>query len=253
MKRIFLFILIGLSFYSLLRADDDKGVVSRHQCTDLKGKKLWEAAVTIVPVKGKNNTYLMIEEGRGDYYGFKGITSCRSEMYFLSDRDRLEPLEMKRTVSSEDGKVILEATQRFDREKREVECTVKSEAKGIRRREILRYKDEIINKLLIGSYIRKMLNAGEKERTVSLAGDEPSLYRVTLKVVGREKIAVNGREREAFKICVDPNIGLLSPIKVFLPKNYDWHSCEPPYEWLKFKGLESSINSPIVEITTLDN
>ena len=74
---------------------------------------------------------------------------------------------------------------------------------------------------------------------------------MTLRVVKKEEVTVNGKTREAYKIAIDPEIGILNPVKVFITKNYEWYSCEPPYEWLKFKGLESSMNSPVVEMTPL--
>jgi hypothetical protein len=107
--------------------------------------------------------------------------------------------------------------------------------------------------MLTGVTVRSMLEAGEKQRTVNIVNEEPAIYSITIRVAGRERIKVNGEERDAFKVCIDPNIGLLSPAKAFIPKNYSWYSCEPPYKWLKFKGLETSIKSPVVEMTALDN
>ena len=83
--------------------------------------------------------------------------------------------------------------------------------------------------------------------------DNAELYRVTLRVVNKEEVSVNGKKREAYKILIDPEIGFFSPVKAFITKNYEWYSCEPPYEWLKFKGLESSMSSPVVEMVPVGN
>jgi len=255
MKRALVFVAVLLTIAASPRCGGTSaGAEARHsRCNDLNGNKLWESTVTIVPVAGKPpGHFILKEEGKGSYSDFKGFTSNKSEFEFINDDRRLEPVYLKRQVFSGDGKVIFEETQRFD-DKGRVECEVKDLFKKENRKKVFNYKGDIVNQFMMGSYIRRFLRAGEKEKTTYLVNDEPALYRVTLKVVGKEEITVNGKKREAYKICIDPQIGLLSPVKAFLPKNYDWHSTQPPYEWLMFRGLESSINSPKVEIISLDD
>lgn len=258
MKRALVFIAILLTIAvssrsggTLSRAEG-KSPVTRSRCSDLEGNKLWESTATTVPIAGKPGHFLLTEEGKGNYSGFKGITSNKSEFEFISDENRLEPVYLKRQVFSDDGKIIFEETERFDNDKGRVDCEVKHLLKKENKKKAFDYKGDIVNQFMMGSYIRRFLRAGEKERTTYLVNDEPALYRVKLKVVGKEVITVNGKKRDAYKICIDPQIGLLSPVKAFLPKNYDWHSTQPPYEWLMFRGLESSIDSPKVEIVSED-
>jgi len=258
MKRALVFIAILLAMAASSRSGgtssraEDKNPVTRSQCNDLKGNKLWESSTTTVPIAGKPGHFLLTEEGKGSYSGFKGFTSNKSEFEFISDGKRLEPVYLKRQVFSDGGKVIFEETETFDNDKGRVECEVKHLLKKENRKKAFNYKGDIVNQFMMGSYIRRFLQAGEKEKTTYLVNDEPALYRVTLKVVGKEEITVKGKKRDAYKIFVDPQIGLLSPVKTLLPKNYNWHSTRPPYEWLMFRGLESSINSPKVEIISLD-
>jgi hypothetical protein len=47
-------------------------------------------------------------------------------------------------------------------------------------------------------------------------------------------------------------LGIFSFIKIFLPRSYVWHSAEPIHEWLKYDGLESGVDSPRVEIISLE-
>ncbi|MFA6356560.1 MAG: hypothetical protein WCY23_05570 [Candidatus Omnitrophota bacterium] len=254
MKKALVIASVILSFASALEAGEaPQSITTRHKCSDTKGRILWEAAVTITPVAGENGAYMLLEEGKGQYFGFEGETSCRSEMKFTSDKDGIRPAWMKRTVLSGAGNALLEESQDFGRGGDTVRCVIRDPVKNSEKNLSFNYKGGAINKLLTGLYIRAMLEAGERQRTVNIVNDEPAMYRLTMKVVGREMIKVNGSEHEAFKVCIDPNIGLLSPAKVFIPKNYSWFSCEPPHRWLKFKGLETSISSPVVEITTMDD
>lgn len=242
-----------LFFAAALDAGEAGVAITRQRCSDSNGKTLWESTVTTAPVEGEPGAYIITEEGRGRYYGFEGETSCRSEAKYTSGSEGIKPVWLKRAVFSGSGKTLLEETQDYTASKNEVRCSIKDLAKGSEKSKSFKYKGSMINKMLTGATVRSMLEAGERQRTVSIVNDEPAVYSITIRVEGKERITVNGREQDAFKVCIDPNIGLLSPAKAFIPKNYSWYSCEPPYRWLKFKGLETSIRSPVVEMTALDN
>jgi len=234
-------------------ANGAEAFVTRHKCADLKGRTLWEASVTITASNTAPGVYRLVEEGRGNYSGFKGEVIRRSELEYIDGKDGVIPRKMNGRVVSAAGESLLETSQEYDAANGTVKCRAKH-FPGARSRDAQYcYKGEVINRLLTGLCINKMLAAGQERRTVYLVSEEPALYRVTMRKEGKEKINVNGREREAIKVCIDPNIGLLSPAKVFITKNYSWFSARPPYEWLRFRGLEDSISSPVVEITTLDN
>jgi len=252
-KRLRIPVLLLLLLALCGRVYGDGTFITRHKCTDLKGNFLWEAAVTITPSGSDPDTYILVEEGKGRFSGYKGESSRKSEMRFISKSGSIRPLEMKSSVFSPEGRLIAEAKQEFDPSGGSVACCARDLVKDTCRTRSFKLKGDTINRLLTGLYARQMIEEGGKEKTVNMLSEEPALYRVTLRVTGKETIEVNGRRREAFKVCIDPNIGLLTPVKFFLPKNYTWFSCEPPYEWLKFVGLEESIDSPMVEITTLDN
>jgi len=115
-----------------------------------------------------------------------------------------------------------------------------------------KFKDDIVTRLILGLYIQKFLENGETEKTVELVSSEPQLYKVNIRITGEEKIDINGREKIAYKLCLDPDIGLLNIFKFFISKTYVWHSSVPDFEWLKYVGLENTISSPKVEIRTKD-
>ncbi|MFA5339903.1 MAG: hypothetical protein WC317_07145 [Candidatus Omnitrophota bacterium] len=250
MKKI-LAVIFMLAATSALYAEGGKTDTFRYKCVDVKGEKLWESNITVTPVKGEKDNYLMAEEIKGRYHGSDGITSRTREMRYIKNKERLTPLSMDEKVFSESGKPIRESAHRFYPDKRTVECEVKDLLTGKVKKKTLKYDGDIINGMVMDDYIEMFLEAGQKKKTAYLLGDDTELYRVTLRVVAREEVTVNGKTREAYKITVDPEIGLFNPVKMFITRNYEWYSCEPPYEWLKFQGLESSLDSPIVEMTPI--
>lgn len=247
MKKMIVAVLM-LAVAAVLHAGEGDVKTFRYKCVDMKGITLWESNITIAPAAGQGeDVYLMTEEIKGRYYGSDGITSRRREMRYIENKEQLTPLSMDEKVFSESGNLIRESTQRFYPDKKRVECTVKDLAGGKEKKESLRYDGDIINGMIMDDYIERFLAAGEKKRAVYLL-EGAELYRMTLRIVATEQVTVNGKTREAYKIALDPEIGLFNPVKIFITKNHEWYSTEPPYEWIKFQGLESSLDSPIVEM-----
>lgn len=222
-------------------------------CRTLDGAERWKADTEIGPSPdGEDDIYVITEKGEGLYSGFKGKVSWTARLKFYAKGNAVRPLEMERDVLGADGEALFRETQLFDHEKGKV-VFEKTNACGkkVRHRE-LRFKGDVVNRLILGMYIQKFLESGKSSGSVELLSGEPGLYKVTIRVAGKETIRVNGRDREAYKLCLDPELGLLSVVKVMLPKAFVWHSAKPEFEWLRYKGLEESLDSPRVEINTLD-
>jgi hypothetical protein len=106
--------------------------------------------------------------------------------------------------------------------------------------------------MLQGLCGQKLIESGQTSKEMQLISPEPAIYNILVKIVGKEEIEICGKKRMAYKICFDPMLGILNFVKIFLPKAFAWHSAEPIFEWLKYDGLECSVNSPEVIITSLD-
>lgn len=253
MFRIFISTMFILSFFfTALHAKEDI-FVTKYICKDLEGGKRWEAVTTIRALKEKGEgIYSLAEEGSGIYSGFKAPVRWKAEVEFFSDRTKIAPIEMKRSVFSENGSLIFEESQEFDSKKNEVRWEGNWRDSGKRTRRVFGYKGDTLNRLLLGLYMQKFLANGEREKTFSLLSSEPSMYRVTARVLDTEDITVNGSTYPAYKIYLDPETGILSPLEIILPKAYAWHLARGEFNWLKYKGVEGSVTSPSVEIETLD-
>jgi hypothetical protein len=114
------------------------------------------------------------------------------------------------------------------------------------------FTGDIINRLLQGLCGQKLIEAGLASKEMQVISPEPAIYNIRLEMVGRDDIEVNGVKRSAYKLCFDPQLGMFDFVKVFLPKSYAWHSAEPIFEWLRYEGLESGVDSPSVEILSLE-
>lgn len=250
MKKAGIIILFLLSVSSFTWAEvKENKFVTNYTCFDLRGNERWKGE-TEISHTDKKDIYLLTERGKGHFSGFKDRISWTAKLIFLSTEDTIKPLKMEKQTFNQEGKLIVRQTQKFDFTNRKAIYRYENLITKRKMEKVFRFKGDIVSRLVLGLYVQKFLKNGEREQTVSILSDGPSLYRVRIKVIGEEKIECNGRKKMAYKLCLDPDMGLLNIFKFVLPKVYTYHSVTPHYEWLKYIGLESNIASPKVEIRT---
>ena len=233
-------------------AAEDGGSAGRCLCNDLKGNKRWEAAVTIKPMEEKN-MHVYIEEGSGVHSGFDGQVRWKTEAEFIADANNIIPMRMKKTFVSPAGAVLFEGLQEFDRAKGEVTCIKRWPASGKVVRKTLRYKGDVVNDCLLGLYTQRYLKNGERKKTYYLVTNDPNIYKITARFESEEAIPINGKAINSYKIHLKPDAGILGIFAGLLPQTYIWHRAGGNFDWLKYKGAEDTLNSPEVEMETLDN
>jgi len=252
MKKICIFFLLFLALSAAYSACDDSKhlYTSSYICRDLKGNPRWKAIAKIRHKEG--DIYNITETAKGIYFGFNGKISWVAEMDFEETEDTVRPLRMKRSFFDDRGKLIAFFEQKFSFDDDSVTCIHKDVIKNTSKKKKFKFTKDIINRLLLGVYVKKFIDEGQVSKKIQLVSPEPGFYNLEIKVVDTEEIEINGRKRRAYKLCLDPQLGLLNFVKIFLPKAYVWHSTEGVFEWLQYEGVENSINSPEVKITTLD-
>jgi hypothetical protein len=222
---------------------------AKYICKDLEGKKRWEASNTIVRQKEKD-LYVLTEEGTGVYFGFDEPVRWKAQAEFLDDGAKITPLRVKKVFYSQvAGKALFEGTQEYDPAKGEVTYQKKWLDPAKETRKTLRYDGDVVNEFLLGMYTERFLKNGDRDKVFYLVSNDPSIYKVTAKVIGEEEVVVNGHTLKSYKLSLDPEVGLFG---FLAPKTYVWHLTSGQCNWLKYRGAEDTIDSPEVEMETLD-
>jgi len=245
--------LLCLTFLSAAPIHAEGTYATAYSCFDMKGRERWTASTEIVsaPESG-NDTYILVEKGAGILSGFKEKVSWEARLEFESTKDIVRPIFMENKVFDDKGGVIFIEKEEFDNKTGKVRCVNEDHRRNKTRRAEFDFKGEIANRLILGLYIQKFLENGLDERALVLLSSEPRLYAVKLKIMGKEDVIINGVKKTAFKICLDPELGIFNFVKTVIPKAYVWHSAAPKFEWLKYSGFESNPGSPLVEIISGD-
>ena len=217
---------------------------------DMEGGKRWEAETEIRKKDG--DVYILTEKGEGVYSSFEGLISWVAEMEFESTEENVTPLKLVKRVFDKNGNMIRLEKQDYDPVKKSVTCLHEDIPKKISRTKKFKFTKDAVNRLLLGLYVQKMLEKGMRIAKVQMVSEEPGFYNIDLSVIKTEDVEINGRKRRAYKLQLDPRLGLLDIVKVFFPKSYAWHSAEPKFEWLRYEGLEGDIRSVKVKVTIED-
>jgi hypothetical protein len=217
---------------------------------DMEGKERWQANTEIRKEEG--DVYILTEKGEGVYSSFEGPISWVAEMKFRNTEENVTPLKLVKRVFDEDGNMIRLEKQDYDPAKKSVNCLHEDIPKEISRTKSFKFTKDAVNRLLLGPYVQKMLEKGRRIAKIQMVSEEPGFYNIDLSVVKTEDVEINGRKRRAYKLQLDPRLGLLDIAKVFFPRSYAWHSAGARFEWLRYEGLEGDIRSVKVEVTTKD-
>ena len=247
----FLLCLFLLAGSRLAFASEEKSVRTSYICRDLDGHVRWTADVEI---KHKRyDIYTMVEKAKGLYSGFKGRISWIAEMEFESAKDAIRPIRLEKRVFDDRGNMVRHEKQEFDLKNNTGICTHEDPTRNISRTKKFKFDKNVVTRLSLGLYAQKFLESRKTSEKLQMVTEEPNVYDVELRVEGKEMIEVSGRKRAAYRLCIDPQLGVLDFVKNFLPKAYAWHSTGPKFEWLRYAGLEGGINTMKVEVTVIDN
>lgn len=253
MKILFVF-LICFSLFSLsgpLFAAEEEAVHMSYVCRDPAGARRWRADTRIM--NERPGVYVMVEKAEGIYSGFNGRISWVARMEFERTDDSIRPMRLEKRVFDERGGLIRIEKQEFDLAHNTGTCTHEEPERNVFRTRNFKFDKDVVTRLSLGLYAQKFLENGKTSERVQMVSEEPNVYDIELRLLGKETIEVNGRKMTAYRLCIDPYLGFLGLAKVFLPKAYAWHSAGPKYGWLRYAGPEGGIISAKVEVTVADH
>ena len=251
MKVVTLIVLVLFLPVSVVLGSDKDVFSTSYTCIDLAGVDRWTATANIEHVQDDaDDVFILTEHGQGFYSGFKDEITWISQLRFESTEDFVKPIRVQKRVFNMEKELLLIETQEFDHIKKKALYTIDNIVKDRKKTKEFSFKADVVNRLILCLYVQKFLEKGIREKRVDLLTNEPNIYSVLIKVIDEEVIDLNGNKLPSYKLCLDPNLGLLSIFKIFLPKSYVWHLAEGDFAWLKYKGPESNPTSIKVVIET---
>ena len=222
---------------------------SYHCLEKNSGTERWHVDWTIEKVEKDDRIILVMgETGRQVYGSYEERVSWFVET-FLEYTDSLQSIYSTKEIRNREGETIEIISKKFDVEHGFVEFERRNLISGKVSNESFEPGSTIIGTENIGIVLRGMNLAEGVESEFYLCTDEPKLYKVTAKCLGKEKIIVNGREFETYKVELIFHVGFW---KLFVPRTYFWYTVNKPHKWIRYEGLESGHGTPQVVMEVLD-
>jgi len=248
MKRIFFCLLLICFFFSSISSAEvfqiermrrgREGLEARDKAS---GEDLWQSVIEIQKIKHEGDPYLYIrEEGAGIYGKDKKYKSWVSEAYYLYQDGRAIPYQTKLVYKDREGKTLQTITKIYDPEAKKAICRINGDEKRFD------LADDLIDKELLGTALQNYSFDEKRDVEFHLLTNEPTLYKITVKYRGTDKIKVAGKEIECHKLQMIPDLGLLNVFGAFVPKTYFWYKIDPPHDYVRYEGLESGLGTPYI-------
>jgi len=192
---------------------------------------------------------IFTERGQGACHGFTEPVSWESQTRVLSTDSR-QLRETTRWIYSPDGLTPLKIIRRtFDPDTGTVNAAVVEPFDQGRMVERSWHGiEEVATPTSLLFVVRDSLARRERSGSVHVVTSEPSLYTMRWVVRGIEQLTVPAGTFTSVKVELLIDLGLLSVLRPLLPKLYVWYVAAPPFQWIKYEGLEDGIGSPKVVI-----
>ncbi len=207
------------------------------------GLDLWKSTVRTYRTSFEGRPFLyVIEEGQGKYGSAHKNLSWRSESYSLIEDGKVIPYQVKQTFKDTDGNVISTLQKDYNRADGKVVCQINGKQKTYD------FQDDLIDREILGLYVRNFPFGKDKEVPFHLMTNEPSQYKISLKDVGLEKITVDDQKYLCHKLQLLLDLGAINLFSGFFPKTYFWVNAAEPHEVVRYEGLESALGTPYIQL-----
>jgi hypothetical protein len=205
------------------------------------GKPLWQSVFQSQKTEHKGKSFLYLkEEGSGIYGKDKKFKSWIAEAYYRLEGTRAVPYQTKLVYKDQKGKTLQTVTKYYDPEKKKAICSINGKEKEFK------FTEDLVDKEILGTALQNYPFEEKRDVVFHLLTNEPTLYKITVKYRGKEKIKVEGEEILCHKVQMIPDLGLLNVFGAFVPKTYFWYKATPPYDFVRYEGLESGLGTPYI-------
>ncbi|MBF0385468.1 MAG: hypothetical protein HQL27_06310 [Candidatus Omnitrophica bacterium] len=183
--------------------------------------------------------------GRGNFDKYKDIlweTTAK-----LKEKDGfLNILNSSCAAKEPQGKTIVRYNKEFDYDKKIITWRqLDTDGKIIKEARFPikgKTADDVTLMYFLKAYVANRNKPGYQN--YYLLSNEPKLYKVNIKVIGTETLNLPIGKKKAIKLKLTGDMGIIDDIlDKYVPHTYTWYEDAPPYEWLQYEGLETSMKS----------
>ena len=193
----------------------------------------------------ESQVFELYRSGRGKCDKYQNITWDTTAQ--LQEKEGfLYLLNSSCTAKDSQGTTIMRYDKEFDYDKKRITWRQRDAAGNIRKEARFPIKgrttDDVTLMYFLKTYVANRAAPGYQ--TYYFLSNEPKLYKVNIKVIGTETINLPVGIKKAIKLKLTGDMGIIDDIlDKYVPHTYVWYEDVPPYDWLQYEGLETSMQS----------
>lgn len=204
----------------------------------------WMGDLYITKTKSANGEIVTIEKRGHGFFGSDTIyKTWNSKGTFSLINNKMIPLEVKDVFYDKSGNIVNSVEKKYDAKSGKIICIVNGKQR------VFNLKDDVVDDMNL-SFMMTNFPFEKQSINFHLLTLEPDLYSFTGKFLGTEVLNVNGVQKTCYKLKLTPNLGMLG---VFAPDSYFWVDAKAPHDFVRYEGLESGLNTPMIVIDSVSN
>ena len=195
--------------------------------------------------------YELLRNGSGDCDKYKEITWTNTAEMEESG-SFIRTLNSLCSAKDKNGETIITYKKVFDYQKNRIFWSAMDGNGKIIKKATFPIKGKTADDVTLIYFLRTFVANREHPdyKTYYLLTNEPRLYKCNIRVMGYETLHLPIGDKKAVKLKLTGDMGIIDDIlDKYLPHTYVWYEPNPPYNWLQYEGLETSISSANVIIS----
>ena len=196
-------------------------------------------------LKKSDSQYYFSRLGKGDCDKYKDIT-WETTAQIKEKEGFLYVLNTSCLAKDSKGNIIVQFEKEFDYDKKIIEWRQLDSQGKIRKSARFPIKGKTTDDITLIYFLRTYIANRDSPgyQSYYFLSNEPKLYKVNIRNMGHETIELPSGNKDALKFKLTGDMGIIDDIlDRFVPHTYVWYKDTPPYEWLKYEGLETSMQS----------
>jgi len=199
------------------------------------------------------NQYYIQSNGSGDYGKYKNV-SWEKEAVVKEDKNHLKTIYSQMIIKDKKGDIVAHYKNSYDYENGliEFEKSGKSDFDYIKKEFSL--KGPVCDDVTMIHFLKNYTaNLGKKGfNYFYLLTNEPKLYKVKIKEIGKDILIINNKRKESVKLQLMADLGPLTDISAkVVPPTYVWYENKAPFNWLQYEGMDLGFRSENVKATLI--
>lgn len=199
--------------------------------------------------------YEITRTGEGDYDKYTNI-SWKATSKLEEREGRLLAQGGVTTLWDKSNEIITKMETHFDYANKKIYYKASDRQGNVIQKKAFPLKGRTINGFTMVYFLKTYIaNRGDKDYTdFYLISEEPKLYRITLKDIGRETLDLPTGKTDTLKFRLVVQVGLLTGLaKGMIPPTFVWYKDSSPYECLGYQGLESGLGTETIVMSLTDS